>query len=275
MPVGFSIPAGVRSMASLVGLDAAALHDQLLGQMPEGARHDSDLCAFCRGDKATADGPHASVPSGDEPSGAAHDNQHPTTEGGTQDMSDDTKTISLETHEALMAKAVSDAVSATETALATKVQENADLTTKVGSLTTELASAKEDNSRLNKDLDKAQVDLKTATDEAASLRSDNEAKDEAARLDKLATERAEQVKNLQLFPEDYVTEKASFWAKLEDTDWAARVEEWTKAKPSAAAGSGKTDTASAMSGTSGSLTTDTDAASDTTIPARRTVLGLS
>lgn len=187
------------------------------------------------------------------------------------------ETLSRETHDALIAKAVQDATSVTENALERKTTEAADLTATVAKLTDENASLTADNERLNKELDTAQVSLKAATDEVTALKADNTAKDEAARKAEVASKRAEQVRNLALFPEDYITEKADKWAEVGDEDWAERIEEWQKAKPAAEGTEGKTETAaSAMSGTTGALTTEpTDTAGTTTTPARRTVLGLS
>lgn len=187
----------------------------------------------------------------------------------------DSASISTETHEALLAKAVADATAATEAALERKMTEAAELASAKTQLETEVATLKEDNSRLSRDLDKAQVDLKGATDEVASLKADIAAKDEQARLTSVASARTEQVKNLSLFPDDYIGEKASSWAQLSDDAWAERVDEWSKARPAAAAGETKTETASAMTGTSGQLTKDVDVASDNKPPARRSVLGLA
>ncbi len=258
-----------------MGVNAQAMHDELLANQVDGARHDADLCPFCTGgDTASDDGTRASVPSGDQPSGAPADtDDHPTSEGGTQDMSDD-KTISMETHEALMAKAVSDAVSTTEKALENKTTEAADLAKRVDELTTELSSVKDDNARLNGELDTAQVNLKAAQDEVASLKESAETEAEQARLAKVKDERAEQVKALGIFPEDYVTEKAEAWAALADDAWTEKVDEWAKARPTTSEKS--TDSASAMTGASGDLTTDkaSSDATDTKPSARRGVLGL-
>jgi len=64
--------------------------------------------------------------------------------------------ISQETHEALLEKALKDATSITEKALETKIQENADLTTTVTTLTEANGSLVTDNARLNSELDTAQ-----------------------------------------------------------------------------------------------------------------------
>ena len=258
-----------------MGLDAVALHDELLSAMPEGARHDSDLCFFCTADKAAQASP-APVPSDSSSSGASID-RTPTPEGGTpHTMSDTISTISTETHAALLEKAVKDATSTTENALARKVEEATALSAQVSELQAEKASLTTDNERLNKELDTAQVSLKNATDEVASLKADNAAKDEAARKADIASKRAEQVTNLNLFPKDYVTEKASKWADVSDEDWAERIEEWKQAKPATTSTTATTtgDTASAMTGTAGDLTKDVDSASKP-IPARRAALGLN
>lgn len=184
------------------------------------------------------------------------------------------ETLSRETHDALLAKAVQDATSATDAALAKKTEEASELAAKVEKLEADNASLKADNDRLNSELDTAQVNLKAATDEVATLKADNAAKDEAARKEKLATERAKQVENLGLFPKEYVDEKASRWADFTDEDWAERVEEWTKAKP-ATTGDGKAETASAMSGTTGDLGQDEAKDNKAKVKPRRAVLGLS
>ena len=244
---------------------ARELHDELLVGMPEGARHNADICSFCV-DKAAQEAP---VPSGSE---AIKDPEG--TEGGTtKAMADDIKqdAISKETHEALLEKALKDATSVTTEALERKTQEAAELTTKVETLTAENASLKSDNARLNTELDTAQISLKTATDEADLLKK--EKADAAAAQEKaeLATKRADQVKALGVFPEEFVTEKAARWAELAESDWSERVEEWAARKPEATP---NTEVASALSGTTGELTKEhTDTASDATT-SRRAVLGL-
>lgn len=260
-------------MAPNVGLNATQLHDELLASMVDGARHDADVCPFCQGDAAAKS--LASGPSGDLPSGAAPITTDPTTEGGTHPMSDTAQTISQETHEALLAKAVADATVTTEQALERKTIEASELSIKHDELAAKVSTLTEDNARLNKELDEAQVKLRTVTDENAALKNDIAAKDEAARLSEVASKRADQVKNLQLFPEDYIGEKASAWAALSDEDWSERLDEWAKARPATAGDSKTTETASAMTGSSGDLTKDVDTASDNKPPVRRSVLGLS
>jgi hypothetical protein len=252
---------------------ARELHDELLTSKPEGARHDSDICPFC------VDSSAQTTTSGNPPASSRSDESinHTPNDGGRDDKSMSDETITKATHEALLDKAVRDATSATEGALATKTTELAAAITKV----TELEKANEtltaDNARLNTELDTAQVSLKTATDEVAQLKTDAAAKDEAAAKAGKQSERADQVKGLGLFTEEYVTEKAALWATLPDDDWAARIDEWTKLKPASTTGNGKGDgtgdTASAMTGTTGGLTTDT--AGEKKTPARRAALGLT
>lgn len=171
-------------------------------------------------------------------------------EGGTTKHMDDTQeTISKETHEALLDKAVRDA-----TALLTVERDN--LTAQVNTLTTEKASLAEDfaavkteNERLNGDLDTAQVSLKAATDEAAALKADIAAKDADAEKAQIASDRAAQVRNLGLFPEEYINDKASKWADVDEAAWTDRLDEWKALKGTSATSTPTTDTASAMSGT--------------------------
>lgn len=183
--------------------------------------------------------------------------------------------ISKETHEALLEKEVR---IATEAALAEKAaltDTKAALEAEVASLKeaaaaseAEIASLKEANERLNGELDTAQVAVKTATDEVSALKADIAAKEEAALKSELASARAEQVRNLGLFGEDYVSDRAARWADLDEAAWSERLEEWKAAKSSAPAASGKTDTASALSGTN-----EIPAGEQPT--ARRAVLGLN
>lgn len=187
----------------------------------------------------------------------------------------ETPTLSRETHDALLAKAVSDATTATNSALERKTQEVAELTDKLEKLETDNAALTSDNERLNKELDTAQVSLKSATDEVASLKAEYEQAKEEARLKDVASKRVDQVKNLKLFPDEFITERASKWAELSDDSWGERIDEWTKAKPAAATGDTTTETASAMSGTSTQRDESTDSASKTQTPKRRAVLGLS
>ena len=196
-------------------------------------------------------------------------NSDAASEGGTNKHMD---TISKDTHEALLAKAVSDAIAAVNTekaALETKVSE---LTATTEGLTSEVAALKADNTRVSTELDTAQVSLKAATDEVASLKTDIASREEAAQRADIARARAEQVRNLGLFGEEYITEKASKWSEIDEAGWTDRLDEWKAAKGTAvdatSTTSTTTDTASAMTGTRGAST-----GGDST--ARRSVLGLS
>ena len=247
---------------------ALKLHDDLLAAKPEGARHDSDICPFCV--------EKASQTTASDPSGSGRPDvsksETTSTEGGTNPTMSD---ISQEAHEALLQKAVSEAVKATEQALAKKTEELETASAKVKELTDEVASVKADNDRINKELDAAQVKLTSATEEVSSLKSEIAKVEEAAKTAEIASKRGEQVKNLKLFPEEYVGEQASKWAALDDTAWEERLDEWKKLKPSTES----TDTqesASAMTGTSGELTKEknSDSAADEKPKSRRAVLGL-
>lgn len=257
---------------------ALKLHDDLLAAQPEGARHDSDICPLCA-DKAAQT--TASDPSGSGRPDVSKSETTSTEGGDNPTMSD----ISQAAHEALLktavAEAVAEATKTTEAALATKTSEADTSAARVTELETELATAKADNDRLNKDLDDAQVKLKAATDKVEELEKAAKEAADAAALQEVANKRAEQVKNLKLFPEEYVSEKASKWGALTDEAWGEQLEEWKQLKPASGseAGTGATETASAMTGTTEDLTKEQqDAAaaggSDKPKP-RRSVLGLA
>lgn len=258
--------------------NARALHDQLLGSKPEGASHNADICQFCVADKATSTEPTVPDPSRPVRGPDVSDTQPNTTEHGGRDTNPMSDTISTETHEALVKTKVADAVAATEAALATKTQEAASEKARADKAETELAAALADNAKLNADLDTAQVTIKAANDKASQLEADLAAKDQAAAKEKLATERASQVRNLKVFEDAYVDEKASVWADVAEEDWNARLDEWAKIRP-ASTEPVKTDTASVMTGTTGDITKDpepgSDAAAETKPSARRAVLGLA
>lgn len=188
--------------------------------------------------------------------------------------------ISQEAHEALLKKAVDDAVAAavktTEAALATKTEEAASAAAKVAELEKASADLTTDNDRLNKELDAAQVSLKSATEEAAALKAANEEAAKKAELAEIASKRSEQVKNLGLFTPEYVSEKASKWAGIDEAAWVEQLDEWKQLKPAATEAS-TTDAASALTGTTEDLTKETtDAASASAKPkARRAALGLA
>lgn len=255
--------------------EALKLHDDLLASRPADARHDSDICPFCL-DRASEGTPQRSgaLPSSDGPDVSEHTSTDPNTKGGTTDMSD---TISKETHDALLAKAVSDALAEQAAALTAVTTERDELASKNTELAEQVTTLTGDNERLNKDLDAAQVTVKAREDEVASLKDSIAETEAAAAKAEIASKRTEQVKALSLFAEDYIGEKASAWAELTDEAWADRLAEWQRLKPATeVASSTNTDTASALSGTSGSITeAPTDAASATKKPARRAVLGLS
>lgn len=264
-------------MAHVVTVDAVKLHDELLAAIPDQARHDADTCPFCIGKKVDsaqdADATSRIPPASGGPD--VSDNKvTPNTEGGTpNNMSDEQ--ISKETHAALLTKAVTDAVATTEKALQTITSERDELKSKLETVTQEAAGLKTDNERLNRELDTAQVGLKTAKDEVAELKADIAKKDEAAVKSEVASKRAEQVKNLKLFDDSYVQEKASSWADMDDAAWTERLEEWRQLKPETPSGDGAkpTDTASVLTGTTDTLTkTPPD---DNKPAARRAALGLN
>lgn len=279
----FNPPAPRGEVLDVETAEAIALHDQLLENQPSDARHDRDICPICV-DKATETAaPPSRIPPGSAGPDVTENKSHTSTEGGTPEpMSDNaSNTMSQETHEALVAQKVAEATKTTDAALANVTAERDSLKTELASVTQERDTLKTDNARLNGDLDKAQIDLKAATDKATELETElSQERDDRAKAD-LASKRVEQVKNLGLFSDDYITdEKASAWASLDEAAWTERVDEWSKLKPAAAgkSGDGAADTASAMSGTSESLTKaddKSDTASETKPNPRRAALGLS
>lgn len=233
--------------------DARKLHDDLLALKPEGASHNADICSFCV--EAAQDATTSRIPPADGGPDDDHHRKTPTnTEGGAEHSMSDTMT--METHEALLAKAVSDAVASTEQALAAKTDEAKTAGARVTELETENGTLKEDNARLNGELDTAQVGVKAANDRVTELEGEIETTKREIALRETASKRAEQVKNLKLYDDEYVAERAESWAKLADEDWASRLDEWAKLKTPAASDGKSTDAASAMSGTNGTLTQD-------------------
>lgn len=178
---------------------------------------------------------------------SASTHQPVASEGGTTPM----ETISQETHEALLDKALRDATASLEAEKAELERKVATLEEAAAAATQEVASLKTENERLNGELDTAQVALKAAQDEAEAFKSEKAAVEEAARIAEVASKRATEVRELALFTEEYVTEKASLWAAMDEAAWNERLGEWkaVKGQPRAAAPT-STDTASAMSGSS-------------------------
>lgn len=264
-------------MAHVVTVDAVKLHDELLANKPDQARHDAETCPFClqhQHDSAQNADTTSRIPPATGGPDVSDTQVTTNTEGGTSHNMTDTEQISMETHKALMAKAVSDAVATTEKALQTITAERDELKGEVETLTSEKASLTTDNERLNKELDTAQVSLKSAKDEVAELKTDIEKKDADAAKAELASKRSEQVKNLALFDESYVQEKASSWAELDEAAWTERLEEWRQLKPANDGdGAKSTDTASVLTGTTDSMTKTPPV--DNKPSARRAALGLT
>lgn len=180
-------------------------------------------------------------------------------------------TITKETHEALLQKAVAD-----ETA--TLSEEKESLETRVSELAAELEQekaradeAESEIARLEGELDTAQVKLKATEDENASLKEEISTRDEAMEKRELADKRADEVRALNLFTDEHISEKAERWAAYSDDEFAELVEDW-KAARSTSKEDGSVETASRITGSSegaGKSKTET-----TEVNARRAVLGL-
>lgn len=250
--------------------EARQLHDDLLASKPDGAKHNADICPFCV--EAAQEKSPTSRRRADGPDVSENQSKNTEKKGGTS-MSD----ISQEAHDALVAKAVKEATAATEKALETKTSELDAANGRVKELEGKVTGLEADNSKLNGELDAAQVAKKAAEDKASELEKKTEEQAEKARLTEVASKRVEQVKNLKTFDDEFVAERASHWATLSDEEWDQRIGEWAKLKPADTAKADeekKSDTA--MSGTSEDLTKEPEAdkAKDTTPSARRAALGL-
>lgn len=180
-------------------------------------------------------------------------------------------TITKETHEALLQKAVDDATAQLR-------EEKASLESQVSALTSERDQANErageletEVSRLEGELDTAQVKLKTAEDEVASLKEDITSRDEAMAAKELAEKRAEEVRGLGLFPDEHIAEKAERWAKYSDEEFASLLEDWKAARDTSKV-EGSVETASRFSGSSEGAAGSTK--TEKAVSARRAVLGL-
>lgn len=201
-------------------------------------------------------------------SSASHADRQPevASEGGT---SHQMETITQETHEALLDKALRDATASWEAEKADLINKVATLTEAVTAREEEVASLKTENERVNGELDTAQISLKAAQDETSQLREDIASAEEAKVKAELASKRAEQVRNLQLFPEDSITEKSARWAEMDEASWTERVTEWQAVKGQTPSPAPHTsDTASAMTGSS-------EIQTGQQISARRLALGLT
>lgn len=246
---------------------AIELHDEALKLMPEGASHDASDCPICVDKAARESGNDNDSSSSDDEAGT----QEGTMSGNTTD------TLSKETHDALLRAAVEDATAAL-------TRDNEALTEQVEGLTSERDEAKEKVStlegevaRLNDELDTAQVELAAANEKVTELEADIAKRDEDAKLRDVAAERAKQVRNLKLFPEDQIDEKAERWARIPDDEWAERLEEWQGIQTTNSGGEGgpaKTGQESA-SAITGSGEGQEEAENKSAASPRRRILGLA
>lgn len=182
----------------------------------------------------------------------------------------DTDTVTREAHEALVDKARHDAAADSIKQMEIAQARVHELETANAELDGLNATLRSEVTKLNDELDQAQIAFKAAKDQIRALKDDIKARDVAAQAATIAAARADQVKKLGLFDDEYVAEKASQWAAIPDDDWSQRLEEWSKLRPATQ----PTDEASAMSGTSGSLTSG-GTESGNSMTAARAALGLA
>jgi chromosome segregation ATPase len=151
------------------------------------------------------------------------DSENP--EGGTSTMS-----VSTEAHEALLAKAVAEAKAQEKEAFDAEL---AGLQAKIDELTraneaasAELTSLREEAGTSAASLETAQIELKKVTDELEAIKAETARLEAERAKSELAAARADEVRKLDVFTEEFVTERAALWAELSDEAWAARTEEW-------------------------------------------------
>lgn len=235
--------------------EAKRLHDEALALKPAGANHDSTLCPFCRTDVAQSQG----TPSGSgHPDGSAATGSNTSSEGGTRHPMSD---MSKETHEQLLTSAVAQVKAEKDAEIAKLTSERDALVADKANLektrdeqAATIKTLTDENTKVNAELDTAQVALKAATDEVATLKQEVAARDQKAQLAEVASKRVDQVKNLGLFNDDYASKKAETWAAMSDEAWAAQLEDYKALRGTSGGGDGggqTTDTASALTGTSG------------------------
>ena len=130
----------------------------------------------------------------------------------------DTENMSRETHEALLDKALREATADSSKQLDEAQAKLAGLESEKAGLEEANASLKTENAELSTKLDEAQVALKSAQDKVTELEGVIAKRDEAAKVAEIASARAEQVKKLGLFNEEYIAEKAQAWAGVSEED---------------------------------------------------------
>ena len=269
MRVDFKHAHGRNDVHLVETATARKMHDDLLAQMPGDAAHDESTCPFCLDQASQTENPPSVIPPADGGSDVSED---PNTKGGNTPMTD----ISQETHEALLRKAVEDATKALDSALQQKTEQLDAANATIETLTQEKDELANENQRVNGELDAAQVELRSAQDKVGELETAAAKSEEDRAKADLASKRATQVKELKLFGDEYVDEKASSWAELDDVAWSDRVDEWAKLKPTTNSEEPPAGD-SAMSGSNGDQQDQAAASGGSDKPSRasRAVLGLS
>lgn len=145
-------------------------------------------------------------------------------------MADNDKSMTQETHEALLRKAIDDATAEARAEIAALTEKVSDLSTTAETAQTRVIELEQAHEATSAELDQAQVQLQAASEERDQLKADIATRDAEAEIAELASQRSEQVRNLGLFPEDYIKDKARMWAAIPGDDWSSRVEEWQQAK---------------------------------------------
>jgi hypothetical protein len=198
-----------------------ALHDRLLAEKPADAVHDPATCVLC----AMEDQP-------------AHKPKGGTTMGDFTQADMDAAVVAAK---AELQKDI-DALQAKLAELSTAAQE-----TEVGKAVAEAVAAKETAlSELQTKLDAAEAAKNTAETALSDLEAFwAKAIEDAATAEALEakkTERLAEAKDIGVFTDEELTEKADRFAAMSDEDWADRTGEWKAIAGKKTAGAGTTTT---------------------------------
>lgn len=175
------------------------LHDHLLAQRPEGAKHDEDSCALCAMGEP---GNQSTNPGGSMPESFTQDDVDGAVAAATADLKKRLSELEAQVQESEVGKAVAEATSAKDAA--------------VSELQSKLDAAEAARTAAENKLAETEQywsDAIAASEEEAAF---------AARRE----QRVAAAKEAGVFGDDYVTENADRFAAMAEEDFAARLQEW-------------------------------------------------
>lgn len=192
------------------------MHDLALSEMPEGASHDEDSCDFCKADKASLD--------------------HPRGENIVE-------TFTKEQHEQALAEALKPLQDEIASLKAARADDEVAKAVEAAK-----AEAAEELSKVQADLDAAQIEKNAAIDAAEAAKAEfesfkfelvqiEEAEKAARDAEARKAERVEKVKEVAKFDDEQIAAKADRWAAMNDDDFASLVEDYKAVAEKAAAAS--------------------------------------